>query len=128
MNPELNHERVIKNPQDFQKRQLPPLRLGPFPREPAFKHPSPQQVLDPPQSHLPLLLHRLVIIRADEDPTSAPLPGAEQLALRHQPEQPVPVRHVVAVGQLSHLARVESETIGELGRGVVEAGRGREGG
>ena len=74
---------------------------------------------DPLESHLSLLLHRLIIIRRGKHSVTSAF-NSEKLGLAvHEAEQPVPLLHVVAVDQLSQILGVEFEA--RLGGRVVEA-------
>lgn len=134
MDAELDPKRVVINPNAIMKRQLPQLRLGTSSRQPTIEHAFLQQILDPPHRRVPLLLHRLVEVRRHEDP-GPDAPPAEQPALHHKVEHPVPVVDVVAVEGRPELPRIElGGGLGGLRRGVAEAeggahcGGGRQGG
>lgn len=127
MDAELDPKRMIINPNAIMKRQLPQLRLRTSPRQPTFEHAFLQQILDPPHRRVPLLLHRLVEVRRHEDPRPD-APPAEQPALQHEVEHPVPLVDVVPVQGRPELPRIElGGGLGGLRRGVVEAGGGADG-
>ena len=120
MNTELDSERMIENPNNLKKRELPHLGLDSSVREPSSEDATIQHIRDPLHRHLPLLLHRLVVVRRDEDfPGDAP--RIEEAALRHESEEPVAVPEVVRVEQRPHLAGVETGGLGELRRQVIQA-------
>lgn len=96
MNTELHSKGMIINPDDLEKRELSHLGLEPSLREPASENASIQEIADSLHRHLPLLLHRLVVVRRDEDFPGGGA-GIEQRALDHQPEEPVPVLEIVRV-------------------------------
>lgn len=120
MHADLDRERVIVAPDALQERELPELRIGPSARQPALENPSAQQILDPPHRHLPLLLHRLVIIRRHENPPSATASRAKELALHHQSVQPVPIFEIVAVHQTPQIPHVEIRFRGDLWRRILQ--------
>lgn len=101
------------------------LRLRIAPCEPPIEHAAVKQVLDPPHGNEPLLLFALVVIRRDEGPAAAG-PGAEKRALLHQLENPVPRSEVVAIEQQAERGAEGRRLLRELGRVVVETGKGLE--
>lgn len=106
--------------------KLPQLRLRAAPCDPPFEHTTAEQVFDPPHRDRPLLFLGLVVVRGNERPVAAAA-GAEERALLHQPEQPVPRRKVVAVQNPAQRGEVEGRRLlGELGRVIMEARGERE--
>lgn len=123
VNPNFDRERVIENLNNLQKSELPHLSFEPLLREPSLENAVIQQILNPLHRHLPLLLHRLVVIRRHEH-LPAPRSRVEQPALHHQVEQPIPIPQIVAVHQFPHRPHVErSRPLGRLRRRVAEARR-----
>lgn len=120
MNTELHSKGVIKNRKNIHEGELPHLCLRASLRKPTSENPSIQQIPNTLHGHLSLLLHRLVIVRRNEQPPGD-ISGAEELALHHQPEQPVPVLEVVSVQETPHLSGIESKELRELRSRVAEA-------
>ena len=125
MNPELNREGVIVNPNSLIEREPPQLGLGPCLGEPTLIDPLVLKILNPPHGGLPLLLHGLVIVRRDEHFSSA-LQRVEEAALGHEAEEPVTVGEMVRIEESAHVSGVEGEGLVEVGRRVAEAVVGRE--
>lgn len=125
MNPKLNREGVIVNPNNLIEREPPQLGLGPRIREPTLVDPLVLKIINPPHGSFPLLLHGLVIVRRDEH-LSAALQRVEEAALDHEAEEPVTVGEMVRVEECAHVGGVEGEGLGEVGGRVAEAVAGRE--
>lgn len=125
MDTELNSKRVIINPNNLMQRKLSQLSFDPFLRKPTFENPTIQQVGNSLHGHLSLLLHALVVVRRDKHSATG-LSGIKQLALLHQPEEPVPVLKIVGVQELAHLLGIEFEGLGELRRRKADAWVGGE--
>lgn len=120
MNSELNREGVIINPNNLIEREPPKLGLGPRLRKPTLIDALLQKIENPLHGGLPLLLHRLVIVRGDEHLGSALL-RVEETALRHETEEPVAVSNVVTVEQEAHVGGVEGGGFDKVRGRVVEA-------
>lgn len=125
MNPKLNREGVIVNPNNLIEREPPQLGLGPRLREPTLIDPLVLKILNPPHGGLPLLLHGPVIVRRHEH-LSAALQRVEEAALHHEAEEPVAVGEMVRVEECAHVGGVEREGLREVGGRVAEAVVGRQ--
>jgi hypothetical protein len=104
MDADLDGERVIVDANAVEERDPAELGLGVALRvcEPSTEYAAPRQVPDPPHLRLPQPLLVLVEVRRCEHPacrSGAPVPAAEQCALLHDAEHPVPHAQVVPVEQ-----------------------------
>ncbi|GAB2303507.1 hypothetical protein Dimus_037495 [Dionaea muscipula] len=126
MSGELNFKRVVKDRDNLKDRRLSKLGFRIPPSQPPSIHTAMEEILDPPQADLPLLLHRLIIIRGDEGPVSD-LPRIEEVTLEDEVEDPVAFSDVLGVEEGAHLVGIEGgRRFGELRRGVGEAWGGGE--
>jgi len=96
MNAEFNSEGMIIYPENLVKCQLPKLGFFTTNSKPTLENTAIEQILNSPHGDFSLLLHGLIVIRANEDPMAAQF-TVEEIALDHKIEEPITILDVVGI-------------------------------